>query len=64
MCREDYDDEPEPSSLEKIIKEAEEMAKNIRRIRSTHHRTKLETAQIQKNKKVNLKSKMPELGIN
>lgn len=44
MCREDdFEDEPEPSLLETLVKKAEEMAKNIRQCRNAHHESKLDS---------------------
>lgn len=41
MCREDdYEDEPEPSLLETLVKKAQEMARSIRMIKHYHVRTK------------------------
>jgi hypothetical protein len=66
LCREDdYEDDPEPSMLEKIIKKAEDMAKTIRRIKATHSKSMLDSVETlkknsMKNRRTSLKNKHTE----
>ena len=46
----DYDEDPEPSMLEKIVTKAQEMSLTIRKIRSTHLRPKLDSVDVFKNR--------------
>lgn len=57
LCRDDdYDDEPEPSLLETLVKKAQEMAKSIRKIKSTHHKEKLQSVENFKNRRKSKKT--------
>ena len=66
LCREDdFEDDPEPSTLEKIIKKAEDMARTIRRIKATHSKAMLDSVETlkknsMKNRRTSLKSKHSE----
>lgn len=65
LCRsDDYDDEPEPSVLEKIVSKAQEMACTIRKIKSTHLKAKLDAVEDFKNRRrarrTSLNNKSPD----
>lgn len=64
LCREDdFDDDPEPSVLEKIVTKAQEMAKSIRQIKNIHMKRKLDSVEdfkAQRKRRTSLNTKSPE----
>jgi hypothetical protein len=64
LCREDdFEDDPEPSLLEKIVKKAEDMAQNIRRIKRTDKKLNLDSVEEFKKRKRPRKSSVKKTPI-